>query len=773
MSAEDRETPPFPVLYYPLHSGSPAAPPHARHYRTDYPASPVPPPDAAAMPPPLGDDDSCLLTPLIPAAPPLPPPRATARLHPLPLLVGALFATYHHLLVAPAPSYYQSLFLSLGSNDTAAAHLRALTVRPHLAGTEANALAADHVVSTLSSLSFPTRVTPYEVLLSYPVRRSLSLSAPGRDATAFALVQDTYPGDPYAAASAEVVPTFLAYAASGSAAAEVVYANYGRTEDYAYLASRGVNVTGKVALARYGKVYRGDIVKNARDAGAAAAVIFTDPKDYTPGKAFPDGPWMPPTGVQVGSTFKGVGDPTTPMWASSEGCERVSVAEAMSTDDMPGIPALPVSGRDGEEILRLVGGDVAPEDWQGGDGAPVYRLGPGPAVLNLTYTGNETIATIQNVISVIEGKEEPDRYVILGNHRDAWTFGAADPNSGTAALLELAQRLSKLQNKGWRPRRTIILCNWDAEEYGLIGSTEWVEENRAMLTSRTVAYLNVDVGVSGSGVDASATPQLDELLKQASKKVQNPDNGTESLYDLWIASDSSLIGRLGGGGSDYSAFVQHIGIPSVDMAIGSGYAVYHSLYDDFIWMEKYGDPMFRRHVAVASIWGLVALRLSDEEILPFNYSSYATELENGAVDINKRVLGMPVSLSPLHRSIKQFNRAVLKVDSELQALQTWKFWSPWRNNPLRARDLNDRLMMTERAFTEREGLSGRPWYKHMIYGPSLYNDYGAEVYPGADDAIQTAKKTNTSESWQSVQHEIHRIARVISQAALVLSGGLT
>ncbi|KAF7030494.1 hypothetical protein CFC21_042027 [Triticum aestivum] len=693
------------------------------------------------MPPPLGHDDSCLLTPLIPATPPL-PPRATARLHPLPLLVGALFATYYHLLVAPAPSYYQSLFLSLGSNDTAAAHLRALTVRPHLAGTEANALAAEHVVSTLSSLSFPTRVTPYEVLLSYPVRRSLSLSAPGRDATAFALVQDTYPGDPYAAASAEVVPTFLAYAASGSAAAEVVYANYGRTEDYAYLASRGVNVTGKVALARYGKVYRGDIVKNARDAGAAAAVIFTDTKDYTPGKAFPDGPWMPATGVQVGSTFKGVGDPTTPMWASSGGCERVSIAEAMATDDMPGIPALPVSGRDGEEILRLIGGDVAPEDWQGGEGAPVYRLGPGPAVLNLTYTGNETIATIQNVISVIEGKEEPDRYVILGNHRDAWTFGAADPNSGTAALLE-------------------------------IGSTEWVEENRAMLTSRTVAYLNVDVGVSGSGVDASATPQLDELLKQASKKVQNPDNGTESLYDMWMASDSSQIGRLGGGGSDYSAFVQHIGIPSVDMAIGSGYAVYHSLYDDFTWMEKYGDPMFRRHVVVASIWGLVALRLSDEEILPFNYSSYVQELENGAVDINKRVLGMPVNLSPLHKSIEQLNRAVLKVDSELQALQTWKFWSPSQNDPLRVRDLNDRLMMTERAFTEREGLSGRPWYKHMIYGPSLYNDYGAEVYPGVDDAIQTAKKANTTESWQSVQHEIHRIARVISQAALVLSGGLT
>ncbi|XP_015691752.2 probable glutamate carboxypeptidase LAMP1 [Oryza brachyantha] len=726
----------------------------------------MPPP-----PPPDDDGSSSARTPLIPTAPPR---RAVARLHPLPLLVAAAFAASYHVLVAPAPSYYHSLFLSLGSNDTAAAHLRELTLRPHLAGTEANARAAAHVVSSLSSLSFPTRVAPYSVLLSYPIHRSLSLSAPAHATTPFALVQDTYPGDPYAAASAEAVPTFLAYAASGSVAAEAVYANYGRPEDFAYLAARGVDVSGKVVLARYGKVYRGDIVINARKAGAAAALIYTDDKDYAAGKAFPDGPWMPPSGVQVGSTFKGVGDPTTPMWASSEGCERVSIAEAMATEDMPGIPALPVSGRDGEAILQLIGGDVAPEDWQGGDGAPVYRLGPGPAVLNLTYVGNETMATIQNVISVIQGKEEPDRYIILGNHRDAWTFGAVDPNSGTAALLELAQRFSELQKKGWRPRRTIILCNWDAEEYGLVGSTEWVEENRAMLTSRTVAYLNVDSAVYGAGFYASATPQLDELLKEASKQVQNPDNETQSLYDLWMASaSSSLIGRLGGGGSDYSAFVQHIGIPSVDVSMGSEYPVYHSLYDDFVWMEKFGDPLFRRHVAVASMWGLVALRLSDEEILPFNYSTYAVELENGAIDINERLLGVPVSLSPLQKSIEDFKRATLQVDSELKALQTWKVWYPWRKNPLTVRDLNERLMMTERAFTDREGLSGRPWYKHLIYAPSLHDDYGAQVYPGVDDAIQMAERTNTSESWRSVQHEIYRIARVIKQASLVLSGGLT
>ncbi|RLN23627.1 putative glutamate carboxypeptidase 2 [Panicum miliaceum] len=716
------------------------------------------------MPPLDGADEPSARAPLLP---PPAPRRAAARLHPLPLIVAAAFvASFHFLFLAPGPSYYQSLFLSLGSNDTAAAHLRALTQRPHVAGTRANSLTAAYVRDALSSHSFPTSLTPYSVLLSYPARRSLSLSAPDRGTIHFALEQETYPGDPYAAVSAEAVPTFLAYAASGSVAAEAVYANYGRAEDFAYLAARGVNVTGKVAVARYGKVFRGDIVRNARDAGAAAAVIYTDAKYYAAGKAFPDGPWMPPTGVQVGSTFKGVGDPTTPMWASSEGCQRLSIAEAMASDDMPGIPALPVSGVDGEAILRLIGGRCGARGlarrrrraglpawpWAGSAQPNLRRVGNGREDLLLifmidacllSFQGNETMATIQNVISVIEGKEEPERYVILGNHRDAWTFGGVDPNSGTAALLE-------------------------------IGSTEWVEENRAMITSRTVAQMLI---LRCTVVDFTHQQLLNLtncLKKLVNRKVQNPDNRTESLYDLWMASNTSpLIGRLGGGGSDYSAFVQHIGIPSADMSIGSAYAVYHSLYDDFIWMEKFGDPLFQRHVAAASIWGLVALQLSDEEILPFNYSYYAAELENGAMGINERVLGVPVSLSPLHKSIKEFRRAVLKVDSELKALQTWKIWAPWRSCPLKIRDINDRLMMTERAFTEREGLSGRPWYKHLIYGPSLHNDYGAEIYPGIDDAIQTAKRIMTSESWQTVQNEIHRVARVINQAALVLTGGLT
>nr|CAB3478246.1 unnamed protein product [Digitaria exilis] len=617
----------------------------------------------------------------------------------------------------PSPNYAE-LFLSLGSNDTAAAHLRALTLHPHVAGTKANSHTARYVLSALSSLSFPSHITPYSVLLSYPVHRSLSLSSPGRGAaTSFSLKQETYRDDPYAAAAAEAIPTFYAYAASGSVSAEAVYANYGRTEDFAYLASRGVAVAGKVALARYGKIHCEDIAHNARAAGAAAAVVYPDPKEYggAAGEApFPDSRWLPPTGVQVGSLFRGVGDPTTPMWASSDGCERLSVEEAMGTDDMPLIPALPVSARDAMEIHGAMGGAAAPASWQGRKDTPVYHLGPGPAVLNLTYLGNDTMATIENVFAVIEGAEEPDRYVILGNHRDAWTFGASDPNSGTAAMIELAQRFSMLQKQGWKPRRTIIFCSWDAEEYGLTGSTEWVEENQEMLSSKAVAYLNNDVSVVGPGFLPSTTPQLDELLQEITK----------------------VFLRLGDGGSDYSAFVQHAGIPSMNIVFGEGpgYPVYHSLYDDYVWMAKFGDPGFRRHVAAASIWGMMALRLANDEIIPFNYMSYAIELE----ELQKQLMS------------KQLNKDSLKI-----------------------RQLNDRLMQAERAFTSREGIFKQEWFKHLVYGPSDQNDWDTAVYPGIANAIASARSSNTSASWKSVQHEIYRVARAVTQASAVLSGRLT
>lgn len=684
-------------------------------------------------------------------------------------------------------SYYQSRFISpsLSDNTSISNHLFTLTRRPHLAGTQANAEAASYVLSTLSSNNIKSHLAEYAVLLTYPDSRSLTLIRPSPDPPiAFSLHQEIYEGDPYADVADQVEPTFHAYAKSGTVKGHVAYVNYGRVEDYKTIKDMGINISGAIVLARYGEIYRGDIVENAYEAGAIGVLIYTDRKDYGGGgggggvtRWFPEEKWMPPSGVQVGSVFNGAGDPSTPGWASSvEGCERLSDDDVEKGGDVPLITSLPISGADGEEILKSIGGVVANDDWQGDKDAPVYRIGPGPGIVDLTYKAKQVISTIQNVIGIIEGAEEPDRYVILGNHRDAWTFGAVDPNSGTAALLEVAERFRKLQKEGWKPRRSIVFCNWDAEEYGLVGSTEWVEENREMLHSKVVAYLNVDIAVSGTGFQASATPQLDQLIIEATKQVQDPDNSSQTVYESWVqTADYVKIGRLGGGGSDYAAFVQHIGVPSTDISFGDGYPVYHSMYDDFVWMSKFGDPMFRRHVAAASIWGLVALQLADEEILPFNYDSYVYELQTSAEDLEAELSDYKgISLIPLFKSIEKMRTVAIQINKEIEEIKGSKGWAfKWKNQEWKVREMNDRLMMAERALTDREGLPGRPWYKHLIYAPSKHNDYGSKCFPGIDDSVEIAKSLNTQESWNSVQHEIWRVSRVVTQASLVLHGQLT
>eukprot|EP00268_Persea_americana_P049431 TRINITY_DN5301_c1_g1_i1.p1 TRINITY_DN5301_c1_g1~~TRINITY_DN5301_c1_g1_i1.p1 ORF type:complete len:720 (+),score=139.20 TRINITY_DN5301_c1_g1_i1:101-2260(+) len=677
----------------------------------------------------------------------------------------------------PNRTSFHSLFLSSPDNATIAHHLLSLTRRPHIAGSPANSDAASYVLSTLSTYSIPTHFTFYNVSLSYPISRSLILTLPPNTPTSFSLLQDIYDGDPFAEVASEAVPTFHAYAKSASAAGHVAYVNYGRVEDYATLEAMGVNVSGAVVLAKYGKIYRGDIVRNAYEAGAVGAVVYTDTKDYGGDERwFPDDRWMPPSGVQVGSVYTGKGDPTTPGWPSSGSCERLSDEEVERSGEVPLIPSLPVSSADGKMILQAIGGHMAPDDWQGRAGSPVYSVGPGPGYLNLTYKGTRPITTIQNVVGVIEGAEEPDRYVILGNHRDAWTFGAVDPNSGTATLLEVARRLEKLQKRGWKPRRTIVLCNWDAEEYGLIGSTEWVEENRELLASRAVAYINVDIAVAGPGFDASSTPQIDKLLEHVTQQVQDPDNSSQTVYESWTGSkDSPMIGRLGGGGSDYAAFVQHVGVPAVDMSFGGGYPVYHSLYDDFIWMQKFGDPMFKRHVAAASIWGLLALKLADEEFLPFDYLSYAFELEKSTRELENEIMGKPIDLIPLYKSIEELKNAATNINVQRKELERNGRASVWgkEKDKLKVRELNDRLMMAERAFTDREGLSERQWYKHLVYAPSKHNDYGSKSFPGVDDTIEKAKSLDTVETWKSVQHEVWRVSRAVTHASLVLNGKFT
>jgi len=683
---------------------------------------------------------------------------------------------------------YHLDFLNTGCNETIAMHLRRLTAEPHVGGTAENFATAKYVLSTFKKYGLnDAYYKDYNVLLSYPLSRSLILTSPGVETVRrFELREKEVKGDPYSSRRSKVIPSFHAYSPSGRAVAEVVYANYGRVEDFKELKRMGVNVTDAIVIARHGKIFRGDIVKNSARAGALAVVIYSDPFDYAGGSTegnYPFSKWLPRSGVQRGTVFEKSGDPISPGWPSGSGTRD---SERLSANDLkavlPSIPSLPISAEDAQAIMKSIGGPLAPPHWHGALDLAAYRVGRGPGILNLTYVANQTTVPIRNVFAVIKGLDEPDRYVLLGNHRDAWTFGAVDPNSGTATLLDIAQRLVKLVKQGWKPRRTIVLCSWDAEEYGSVGSTEWVEQNYDLLYSRAVAYINVDCAVAGPGFFAFATPQLDNLLTEATKQVVDPDYPPQTVYQSWLAannkSDSAMIGRLGGGGSDFTSFLHHVGVPAIDIYFGEDYPVYHSLYDNYMWMEKFGDPHFQRHVAMAGIWGLIALKLADEYILPFNYENYADELQSYTVTLESQLkaAGTPphVVTSPLHDSISDLKMAISGIKIEEKGFQEneSQFSDIHYLIPQR-RELNDRLLMAERAFTDSDGLPGRIWNKHLIYGPTKENDYISSFFPGIYESHQKAAHTNSSKQWSALQHEIWRVSRAIDRAARVLHGELT
>ncbi|GLJ26434.1 hypothetical protein SUGI_0510010 [Cryptomeria japonica] len=673
-------------------------------------------------------------------------------------------------------------FLKMGSNASIAMHLQKLTAEPHVAGTPENFATAEYVLSSFRKYGLTSYYRDYNVLLSYPVSRSLVLSLPGEQSRHLKLREREEKGDPFSRSS-KTIPGFHAYSPSGQAAALVVYVNYGRVEDFAKLKELGINVSGCIAIARQGMIFRGDIVKNAAGAGAVAVVMYSDPQEYAGGKksggvSYPNSKWLPSSGIQRGTVLEGSGDPLSPGWPSTANSERLSANEIEAL--LPPIPSLPISAEDAFLVMGSLAGPLAPPHWQGALDLPLYRLGPGPAILNLTYVANQTVAPIRNVFAEIKGVDEPDRYVLLGNHRDAWTFGAVDPNSGTAALLDIAQRFGKLLKQGWRPRRTIILCSWDAEEYGSIGSTEWVEQNFDLLHSRAVAYINVDCAVAGPGFFAFATPQLDNLVEDATRKVPDPEDASRTVYQAWGLSglqSETRIGRLGGGGSDFVSFLHHVGVPAVDIYFGKDYPVYHSLYDNYMWMQIFGDPLFQRHVAVAAIWGLVSLKLVDEEILPFNYEKYADELESYTVGLESglKAIGSPsdVTVSPLYQSISQLRMAIAGSKKEQKELEDLTPQLNYQYVVSRRREFNDRLLMAERAFTQSDGLPGRPWYKHLIYGPTSHDDYGSSSFPGVSDSLQKAVSFNTSENWSTVQRQIWRVSRAIERVAIVLKGQLT
>jgi N-acetylated-alpha-linked acidic dipeptidase len=549
--------------------------------------------------------------------------------------------------------------------------------------------------------------------------------------------------------------------------------NYGTQDDYRTLESAGVRVDGKIILARYGRGYRGVKAKLAEEHKAAALIIYSDPKDdgNVAGETFPNGPWRPMSGIQRGSINyiqSYPGDPLTPGVAATPDAKRIAPADAAS---LPRIPTMPINAQDASVILANLGGAAVPSAWQGG--LPfTYHFGPGAAEVHMKLVMDYQQRPIYDVIAKLHGTSD-DEWVVLGNHHDAWVFGAADPNSGTASLLEAARALGELARSGWKPRRTLILCAWDGEEPGLIGSTEWVEANRAELQKKAVAYINTDVAVNGPNFGAAATPSLKALLRDATRDVEDPRSG-HSVYDTWREHAAAAKGEVAGtarqepdadssgeapisalgSGSDYSAFLEHAGIPSMDMGFTGDYGVYHSVYDDFYWMRHFGDPNFVYHATMARIIGTIALRLDEADILPYDFPAYASEIERMTAERVRRAAagGNEQVLQPAMDAADKLSNSAARASQALRAISGVSI------DPAKASQINRAIVAVEQGFLAPDGLVGRPWYQHVLYAPGSYTGYASVLEPGVTEALDRGDSA-------TLRHEANSLAAALTQVS--------
>ncbi|WRX25214.1 PA domain - like 7 [Theobroma cacao] len=654
---------------------------------------------------------------------------------------------------------FHQIFLSSANNNTISSYLRSLTSHPHLAGTKPSLETTHYVKTHFKNLGLETHTVPFKTLLSYPLRASVSLHFD--NGTVLNLPLNEIGISSYAPSG--LVQPYHAYSPSGTTQGDVVFVNNGTEDDYRALEVMGVNVSGCIVIVKKGgSLSRGAAVEIAEKKGALGVLMYAEGDVSRGSFRF---------GVERGTVMKGVGDPLTPGWAGVEDGERLELEDNKVLDRFPGIPSLPLTFESAQVILESLGGPEAPQKWRDSSRSKLSRVGPGQVMVNFIYQAEKKLATIHNVFAVIRGSVEPDRYVLLGNHRDAWTYGAVDPNSGTAALLDIARRYALLMRKGWNPRRTIIFCSWDAEEFGMIGSTEWVEQNLVNLGAKAVAYLNVDCAVQGPGFFAGATPQLDDLIFEVTKKVKDPDSDVATIYDKWTTMNRiSNIDRLSGVDSDFAPFLHHAGVSSVDIYYGRDFPVYHTAFDSFNWMINFADPFFWRHVAVAGVWGLLGLHLADDPVLPLNYLSYAKQLQEHK-DVLSSFVDGSMSLTPLDASIQELASAAKCANDEAKRLMEQGFTDDLL--VLKVRALNDRLMLAERGFLDTDGIKGREWFKHLIYGPRRNHGSKLEFFPGISDAIAESTKMSQRDGQAAIRHEIWRVARAIRRAAVALKGELT
>ena len=679
------------------------------------------------------------------------PPRA--------LVIGMLLLPIGPSAPLPAQSFEQRL-LALPDTASVRQMSRDLSAVPHMAGMPAQAATRDYVLDKMKSWGINAWSKEYTVFIPQPeIVEAWVLN--GSHSTQLRLAE---PG------KGPQIPPFNGYTGDGDVTADVVYVNYGLIEDYKTLDSLGISVQGKIAVARYGRSFRGIKAREAEKRGAVGLIVYSDPQDdgFFRGDVYPKGPMRNADGIQRGSMMNGNGDPTTPSWSSVQGARRLPEDSL----DIPKIPIIPMSYGNARRLLEAMTGPSVPQSWQGG--LPFrYHVGPGPtrARLNVkTERGARGFHQIWNTIGMIRGTRWPDEWVVVGGHRDAWGPGARDNVSGTVAVLETARAFAALARAGQRPARTVVFATWDAEEWGLIGSTEWVEELEDTLRARVVAYINEDGTFSGPNFGGSGSPSLKPLLRAAAQVVPDPV-GPGTVYDVWKRKNNGdttklTMGNLGGG-SDFSGFYHHLGIPAGGIGFDGPDGIYHSMYDSYDWMSRFGDPGYKAHRAGAQLVAVILSRLTNADLLPLDYVSFGMEMDGLVAQLDsgiaKKNWSQSVSTQPLKDALDRFTAGA-------RAFQTVRD-NATRAGPVdsaRALRVNQALMQVERRLTRPEGLVSRPWFKSLQFAADLDNGYATMAFPSVNEAIRYADAATANKEIEDLVNRVDQARAALVEAAAAL-----
>ena len=679
-------------------------------------------------------------------------------------------------------------------------NIKLMSSVPHHIGSVGGKFVAEEIAKQFKAAGWDTKIVTYQLLFPTPITRVLET----KGATNFkALLKEPALKEDATSGQADQLPTYNCWSADGDVNAELVFVNYGLPEDYETLAKYGIDVKGKIVIAKYGRSWRGIKPKVAQEHGAIGCLIYSDPQDdgYGAGDVYPAGPFKNKYGVQRGSIMDMViypGDPSTPNYASVDGAPRVDHNDA---ENLLKIPVLPISYSDAAPLLQDMAGPVAPKSWRGG--LPfTYHIGPSKSKVHLKLDFDWKLRPAHNVIAMIQGSQYPDQWVIRGNHHDAWVNGANDPVSGMAAELEEAQAIGALVKSGWKPKRTLVYCAWDAEEEGLMGSVEWVEEHAASLQAKAVAYINSD-GNGRGFLGAEGSHAFTGLITDISKSIQDPQTGvtiferqrasrateaaTTSAKKEILNSTTYPLGAMGSG-SDYSSFIQHVGVPSLNIGFGGENegGEYHSIYDSYDHYSKYKDPGFAYGVTLAQTAGRAALRLSEADALPFDFTAlhktvkgYINELMNNVEQMREKAkvenelvntkayavaadptegLKLPTIVADVpYIDFASILNALTRLEKSAQQVEQIKA----NADAQKLAAINAKIYAAEQSLLMTNGLPRRPWYKHSLYAPGFYTGYGVKTIPGVREAIE-------QKDWSETRTQIEEVAAAINRLATYL-----